>query len=187
VSDWSFDATGTSAPAEFVPKGAPVPVGNHLCALTGAERKDIKGGNGWGFALEFTILDGPHKGRRAWPFLSIGHTDEKVRGYSNDDLVAMCHATGVMQVKDIAALFNIPMIAYWGQKAPTYEIGPDGKNLIGPDGAPVIKYQAKNTVRGFKPVPAANASVTPITNGAAKPTATNPNAPSWVGEARKAG
>ena len=87
----------------------PLPAGKYLAAITASEMKPTKAGNGSYLQLEFTVLDGPCKGRKVWDRLCLNHPNSQTVKISRGNLSAICRAVGVLQPKDSCELHNIPM------------------------------------------------------------------------------
>jgi len=88
----------------------PLPAGKYLAAITDSEMKATKAGDGSYLQLEFTVLEGAYKGRRAWDRLCINHPNDMTQKIARGSLSAICRAVGVMQPKDSVELHNIPLI-----------------------------------------------------------------------------
>lgn len=88
----------------------PLPAGKYLAAITASEMKPTKAGNGSYLPLEFTVLDGPCKGRKVWDRLCINHPNDLTQKIARGNLSAICRATGVMQPRDSVELHNLPLV-----------------------------------------------------------------------------
>lgn len=88
----------------------PLPAGKYLAAITASEMKPTKAGNGSYLQLEFTVLDGPCKGRKVWDRLCINHPNDLTQKIARGNLSAICRATGVMQPRDSVELHNLPLV-----------------------------------------------------------------------------
>jgi Protein of unknown function (DUF669) len=88
----------------------PLPAGKYLAEITATELKPTKTGNGVYLQLEFTVLDGPCKGRKAWDRLCINHPNELTQKIARGNLSAICRAVGVMQPRDSVELHNLPLV-----------------------------------------------------------------------------
>ncbi len=88
----------------------PLPAGKYLAAITASEMKPTKAGNGSYLQLEFTVLDGPCKGRKVWDRLCINHPNDLTQKIARGNLSAICRATGVMQPRDSVELHNLPVV-----------------------------------------------------------------------------
>ena len=88
----------------------PLPAGKYLAAITASEMKPTKAGNGSYLQLEFTVLDGPCKGRKVWDRLCINHPNDLTQKIARGNLSAICRAVGVMQPRDSVELHNLPLV-----------------------------------------------------------------------------
>ena len=88
----------------------PLPAGKYLAEITASEMKPTKSGNGVYLQLEFTVLDGPCKGRKAWDRLCINHPNELTQRIARGNLSAICRAVGVMQPRDSVELHSLPLV-----------------------------------------------------------------------------
>ena len=102
--------------------------------------------------IEFTILDGEHKGRKVWNRFNIENANEKAQEIGQRDLSALCHATGVMDVSNDKC-FN--------GKNLQIKIGVDKAD----DAAKEKGYEDKNNTKGYKPLEGAAAAPAFIPNG----------------------
>jgi hypothetical protein len=88
----------------------PLPAGKYLAEITASELKLTKSGNGNYLQLEFTVLDGPCKGRKVWDRLCINHPNDLTQKIARGNLSAICRAVGVMQPRDSVELHNLPLV-----------------------------------------------------------------------------
>jgi len=88
----------------------PLPAGKYLAEITASEMKPTKAGNGNYLQLEFTLLDGPHKGRKVWDRLCTNHQNATTQNIARGNLSAICRAVGVMQPQDSVELHNLPLM-----------------------------------------------------------------------------
>ncbi len=100
-----FDAT-TVAPQE--PRTSePLPAGIYTVEITSSEVKPLKSGNGMGLSLEFTVIDPePYAKRKVWQQLNIQHANAQAEQIGQAQLSALCHAIGVLKLKDDSELFG---------------------------------------------------------------------------------
>lgn len=157
-SEMNFDAN-TVKPNS---RPEPVPNGDYRAMIVASDVLPVSSGKGRMLKLEFQILDGEHKGRKVWEQLNIQHESEEAQKIAQGQLSAICHATGVMQLKNSVQLHNIPLI-----------IRTRIKQSAG--------YDPKNEIKGYLPVPggtpAPAAAQAPAT---AVPAATTAAAPAWA-------
>ena len=99
----AHDVQPTTAPDSL-------PAGKYLAAITASEMKPTKAGTGTYLQLEFTVLEGPCKGRKTWDRLCISHPNELTQKIARGNLSAICRAVGVMQPRDSVELHNLPLV-----------------------------------------------------------------------------
>lgn len=161
-SDTKF--TGLSFDASSVaPQGAfePIPNNDYNVAITDGEIKPTT--NGKMFEFQMTVLDGPFKGRVIFERLNIENSSEQAQEIALRQLSGICHATGVMRLKDVSELFNKPFVAKIGIEA-AREDKETGQT-----------YDARNKFKGAKfakpeggAAPAATPAAGPVPAWAAK-------------------
>jgi hypothetical protein len=86
-----------------------LPAGTYNARIIESSVEPLKSGNGLGMKLTLDIIDGPHKGRRLWSQLNIQHTNEVAQKIGQQQLSAICHAVGVINMQDTAQLHNKPL------------------------------------------------------------------------------
>ncbi len=101
----NFDArqVNPSLPIEAIPSG------RYVSEITNSELKPTKAGDGSYLELEFTVIDGEHRGRKVWDRLCLNHPTQKTVEIARANLSAICHAVGVMKPQDSRELHNIPL------------------------------------------------------------------------------
>ena len=155
MAQFDFDAS-TVAPQAST---GPVPAGTYLAQVIESDIKDLASGNGKGLKLTFEIIDGQYKGRRIWENLNIQHTNEDSQRIAQSQLSALCHAVGVIKLRDTAALHMKPV-----------NIKVTVREAEG-------KYQASNNVKGYE-----SAGPVALTQAVEAPSAPAPasKAPAWA-------
>jgi len=155
MAQFDFDAS-TVAPQTST---SPIPAGTYLAQVIESDIKDLASGNGKGMKLTFEIIDGQYKGRRIWENLNIQHTNEDSQRIAQSQLSALCHAVGVIKLRDTAALHMKPV-----------NIKVTVREAEG-------KYQASNNVKGYE-----SAGPVAPTQAAEAPSAPAPasKAPAWA-------
>ena len=155
MAQFDFDAS-TVAPQAST---SPIPAGTYLAQVIESDIKDLASGNGKGMKLTFEIIDGQYKGRRIWENLNIQHTNEDSQRIAQSQLSALCHAVGVIKLRDTAALHMKPV-----------NIKVTVREAEG-------KYQASNNVKGYE-----SAGPVAPTQAAEAPSAPAPasRAPAWA-------
>src|SRR5690349_10104359 len=87
----------------------PLPAGNYKAAITASEQKPNAKNNGTYIALEFSVLEGEHKGRKVFVNLNLNNPSKQAVEIARSELSAICRATGVMTPQDTAELHNKPL------------------------------------------------------------------------------
>lgn len=189
-----FDAS-TVAPQQ--PMEA-IPGGWYNAEITDGEVKASGDGTGIRMELEWTALDGPYKGRKVWDGLNIQNNSVKAQEIAQQQLSAICHATGVIRLQDVQELFRKPHQIKVDIEGGRY-VGP-GNELLDPQppvGSPPPAgckyYEPRNRFRAAKalgdgapvatsagPAPAwAKAPAPAAAAPAAAPAAVAPTTPPW--------
>ena len=102
-----FDATGVTPAESF----EPLPPGKYRAAITDSDVRETKAKTGHYAHFEWTILEGPHANRRVFQNCNIVNPNPKAAEIGQRELSAICHACGVLRIKDdTAELHNIPCI-----------------------------------------------------------------------------
>ncbi len=100
-----FDASTVEPQQSF----DPVPAGTYLAHITESDLRPLKSGNGEGLSLTFEILDGSFARRRVWANLNVKHTNPEAQRIGQQQLSALCHATGVLRLADTTQLHGKPV------------------------------------------------------------------------------
>lgn len=87
----------------------PLPAGKYLVAIVASQMKPTKNGAGQYLEIEYQVLDGEAKGRKAWSRHNLHHPNQQTVQIARGELSAICRAVGVMQPKDSAELHNLPL------------------------------------------------------------------------------
>jgi len=151
-----FDATTVEPRGEF----DVLPNGKYVAAIIDSEWKPTKAGTGHYLAMTLEVLDGECKGRKFWDQLNLQNPNQQAVEIAQRTLSTMCHATGVLQLKDSSQLHNIPMLVKVVVKQQ------DG-------------YDPKNEVKGYAALGGATLTP-PAAKPAAKPTTGRPAAAPWA-------
>ncbi len=156
----NFDANQVAPLAEYTV----LPEGKYLVEITQSQYKETKAGNGNYLELEYTVLDGEHKGALHWDRLCLEHSSEKAMKRANAALSAICHAIGVLAFRDTVELHQIPFQI-------TVRNRTDDTGRVS---AEVVAYAPRPTFSGgtFNP----NATAKP---GASRPSGTDPGSNPW--------
>ena len=104
MAELNFNANEVEPSAPFTV----LPSGEYTVAITRSEMKATKAGDGAYLELENTILDGEHKNKKIWDRLCLNNRNTTAVEIARRNLSAICHAVGVMDLKDSQQLHNIP-------------------------------------------------------------------------------
>lgn len=141
---FQFDANlvAPAAPMEAVPSGW------YSVIITDGEMKPTGAGDGKRMNLEWTITEGPFKGRKIFDGLNLVNPSAQAQQISQGHLSAICHAVGVYQVADVQQLYNKPH---------QIKVDVEGERWVDADGAAVepntpgaTRYEPKNRFKGAK-------------------------------------
>lgn len=110
--NFSFNSAGreASTPRE----DGPMPAGWYRMWIVATEIKPTKKNDGKRLELEFDVIDGQHKGRKAWEGLNVENPSEQAQEIALKDLTAICMATGVLKFTTPAQLHRKPMMVKLG-------------------------------------------------------------------------
>lgn len=132
----------------------PIPAGVYPAQIIESELRALKSGNGEALALQFEILGNQFAGRRVFANLNIHHNNPEAQRIAQEQLSAICHAVGVMQLQDSSQLHNKPMnVRVKIRKQEGYE---DRNEISGYEGlqagaAPVAQSPAPQPAAGGAP------------------------------------
>lgn len=101
----NFDATNVLPADDF----SPLPAGDYLAIAIDSEIKQTKAGTGSYLSLTFQVADGPYINRLIWGAITLSNPNPKASEVGQRQLSALCHAVGVLRLKDSAQLHNIPV------------------------------------------------------------------------------
>lgn len=132
-----FDATGITP----LDRSA-LPAGDYKAVIIDSEMKNSKTGGQY-VALTLQIIEGVHKNRQVWTNLNLGSLNPKAVEIAQRELSAICHATGVMRLRDTSELHNKPVII-------TLSFVPAGE------------YPEKNEVKRWKPINGTTSATPPL-------------------------
>ena len=141
TNELNFDATSV-APQKPL---EPLPTGWYTASIDESEVHEKDNGQG-GFnkrlALRFTVQGGEHDGKKIFTSLNHTHTNPVAQKIAQEQLSAICHATGEMRITNTQVLHGKPMQIRAVYVAPDVERG----------------YDAKNDIKGYKPAEGAGAA-----------------------------
>jgi len=162
MAQLQFNAT-LVAPAQAL---APLADGWYPATITESDIKPTSAGDGMRMPLTFTLCEGhPYAGRKVFEGLNIQNPNPVAQQIAQEQLSAICHATGVIMLEDTQQLHGIPLLI----KVATVPARTDqttGKT-----------YEAKNEIKGFAKVGTEKVNMTPKPVPGAAPASA---APSWV-------
>lgn len=134
----------------------PLPAGWYTCAITGAEVKVTKAGNGQYIAMRYDITGPTHQGRVVFGNINVRNPNPKAEEIGRQNLGDIMRAIGLARVSDTDQLIGGKLqIKLEVKDDPTYGPG--------------------NEVKGYKALPGAFAAATAPASGA--PAVQQPPAP----------
>jgi hypothetical protein len=86
----------------------PLPAGIYPAAIEDSEVVPTKSGTGQMLKLNWKVLDGEFKGRVVFDRINVQNQNPKAEEIGQRQLSTLCHAVGVLQLKDSAQLHGIP-------------------------------------------------------------------------------
>jgi hypothetical protein len=87
-----------------------LPAGDYRAMATDSQMRQTKTGSGAFLEITWDILEGEHKGRKAWSRLNLQNPNAKAVEIAQRELSSICRAAGVLRPKDSAELHSIPII-----------------------------------------------------------------------------
>lgn len=87
----------------------PIPAGNYIAHIIHSELKDTRAGNGKRLELQFQILEGEFKNRIIFEGLNIQNASPQAEQIAQQQLSAICHAIGILQIQDSVQLHHKPI------------------------------------------------------------------------------
>lgn len=159
MSKLNFDANKVK-PQEALD---PIPSNWYNASVTKTELKPTKAkpGSSAGERLEveFTVLDGEYKGRKVFDGFNIKNANPVAADIGQQQLSALCHATGVLKVTDTAQLHDKPI---------RLKVGLENARV---DTATGNTYDARNVYKGCERIEGATTAAAPAGG-----------APAWAGK-----
>jgi len=104
MASLNFDASKVAPQEGFTV----IPAGTYIAQIEESEIKATKSGTGQMLKLRWKILDGQHKNRVVFGNLNIVNQNPEAERIGQSQLSALCHAVGVLQLKDTSQLHNRP-------------------------------------------------------------------------------
>lgn len=99
-----FDARQVAPLAEYTV----LPEGLYLVEIVNSCKKQTKAGDGTYLELEYSVIDGEHKGARHWDRHCIEHPNPKAVARAYAALSAICHSVGVLQFEETVEIHHLP-------------------------------------------------------------------------------
>lgn len=170
----TFDASNVDPSAPF----EAIPAGEYPVMIVDSSMDVTKDGNGQYLKLQLQVIDGQYQGTTLIDRLNLVNANPRAEEIAKRTLSAICHAIGKLQVSDSTELHNAPLLC----KVALQPAGPDKNG---------IEREARNEVKGYKPIGQATAApaaapatqATPQPAGTAAPAATvkpGAGAPPWM-------
>lgn len=135
----NFDASQVAPSQAF----ETLPTGWYNAIIDDAEIKPTKAGDGAYINYRFSILDGQYKGQKVWAMLNMKNPNSEAERIAREQLSALCHAVGRLQINHIAEVKNIPLQI-------RVKLNPADD-----------RYDANNSVVGYKVFEGGNAGMQP--------------------------
>ena len=100
-------------PSQYEPEQdfSAVPGGDYVMSINASSMEQAKSNPNNAFLLlDLVIMDGEHKGRRAFDRLNLINTNETAVEIATRRLAAICNACSISQLNDSVQLHGIPML-----------------------------------------------------------------------------
>lgn len=113
---------------------SPLPDGWYAVAITEADMAPTKDGTTEYLKLTFEVTGPEFSGRKVWERLNINHANQQPREIAQRNLATICKSIGLLQVRDTDQLLGASL-------------------MIKVRAVPADdRYDARNEVRGYKPL-----------------------------------
>ena len=129
--NFSTEGIEPAAPAGVFPPG------KYVLEITDTDLKPTKAGDGEYLSVEFTVDEGPHKGRKVWENFNLSNPSAEAERIAKSQFAALCLAVGRPRVGDSIELHGAKF---------TGVVGLEKRKDNGED---------KNRVRGYEPLSSA--------------------------------
>lgn len=86
-----------------------LPAGKYKAMITQSEVVDTKAGNGQRLKLTWRIIEGEFANKIVFDNINVGHVNQEVQAIGQSILSSLCHAAGVLRLKDSEELHGIPV------------------------------------------------------------------------------
>lgn len=138
MADLNFNANDVD-PSSGV---GPIPAGRYELQAIEADVKPANSGRGEVLSLTYEVIGGEYNGRKIWERMNIAHESPVAQKIGQEQLSALCHATGELQISDTEQLLWKPFQAdlktetYPKSDGSTGERNAVKKYIFDVDGAP---------------------------------------------------
>lgn len=95
---------------EMMGAGGKLPTGTYIVHITSSKWIDNAKKTGSMLLLEYTVLEGPQKGKKTANFLNLNHPSPNTVDFATQELNSICFACQRVGVSDSSELHNIPFI-----------------------------------------------------------------------------
>jgi hypothetical protein len=106
MANLNFNAEGVDITSHY----EAIPAGDYEAMVTFSDMRTTKDGAGQYLELTLEIQSGQYQGRKLFDRLNLANNNPKAVEIAQKQLAQLCHATGVMQVKNSEQLHNKPVI-----------------------------------------------------------------------------
>jgi hypothetical protein len=168
MAQLAFDASKVT-PAQPL---QPLPDGWFPVTITESEIKPTKNGDGQRLPLTLKVCEGhPYAGRKVYDGLNIVNPNPVAQQIAQEQLSAICHAVGVIQLQDTQQLHGVPLLV---------KVVTTAKRT---DAITGQVYEPRNEVKGYAKIGTQEVNMTPPP---ATASAAAPAAPAWANQAAPA-
>lgn len=101
----SFNAATVAPSSSF----DPIPAGWYNVQATDSSISPTKNQTGMILKITWDVLDGPFKGRKVFDRINVQNANPTAEKIGQEQLSAICHATGVIQLQDTLQLHSKPI------------------------------------------------------------------------------
>lgn len=133
----NFDASGHKPQSFDVLPSAWYP----MILIEGEEKPSKNNPQNTYFAAVFEVIGENYAGRKIFHNFNFNNTNEDAKRIAYDQLAAIMHGVGLLRIQNIQEIFNKPIMGKVKAVAAVME-----------DDGVTEKYEAKNEIKGFKPV-----------------------------------
>jgi len=102
----TFDANSVPPQQSF----EPIPTGWYKAMMIDSQVGPTKAGTGTKMSAEWQVIEGEYDGRKIFDNVNLANPNPKAQQIGQEQLSAICHATGALQVSDSTQLHNLPCL-----------------------------------------------------------------------------